>query len=124
MGFRAYADGKLVADTGLLSPGDGTRVIDVDTRRARKLVLESVDWGYWLGTPQLLALWQDVRFECDEKATVEEDSSGTETPQFGILTPPMGWSAWNAWRCAISDKIVRDTAAAFVEKGLADHGWT
>ena len=36
----------------------------------------------------------------------------------------MGWSAWNAWRCEITDGIVRDTARAFVEKGLADTGWT
>ena len=218
MGFRVYADGKLVADTGLISPGDGFRTVDADICGAGSIALESVDGGYWLGTPQLLALWRDVRFEGDDAMTVEEDVSGCETPQFGILTPPaereprlngswtygvrpckpilyriavtgeepvevsvvgelprglafdakrrlltgslevrgdheiafaaknahgraertltirvgdklclkppMGWSAWNAWRCAISDEIVRDTAAVFLEKRLADHGWT
>ena len=218
MGFRVYADGRLVADTGLVKPGDGTRVIEADVAGARLIVLESVDGGYWLGTPQLLALWQDVRFAGAPDARVQEDVSGAETPQFGILTPdaapaphftgawqygvrprspilhriavvgagpmalsidgplpkglafdakrrlltgtleargdyripfvaknahgqarrtlvisvgdklcltpPMGWSAWNAWRCEITDGIVRDTARAFVEKGLADTGWT
>lgn len=218
MGFRVYADGRLVADTGLVKPGDGTRAIEADVAGARLIVLESVDGGYWLGTPQLLALWQDVRFAGAPDARVQEDVSGAETPQFGILTPdaapaphftgawqygvrprspilhriavvgvgpmalsvdgplpkglafdakrrlltgaleargdyripfvaknahgqarrtlvisvgdklcltpPMGWSAWNAWRCEITDGIVRDTARAFVEKGLADTGWT
>ena len=218
MGFRVYADKKLVADTGLIRPGDGTRTIDVDVSGARTVVLESVDGGFWTGTPSLLALWQDVRFVGDGGATLEEDMSGAETPQFGILTPsdepeprlngswtygvrpgkpilyrvavtgekplevsvvgelpkglafdaqrrlltgsleqrgdyevvfaarnargkaertlkirvgdklcltpPMGWNSWNAWGCAVSDKIVRDTAATFLEKGLADHGWT
>lgn len=218
MGFRVYADGKLVADTGLLRPVEGCRTIDVDVSGTSKIVLESVDGGYWLGTPQLMALWRDVRFEGDAGLRVEQDLSGAETPQFGILTPedeetprfngawtygvrpgnpilhrvavtgneplevsvvgvlpkglvfdpsrrlltgsleergdhrieflarnawgeakrtltvrvgdklcltpPMGWSAWNAWRCGISDKIIRETADVFIEKRLADHGWT
>ena len=56
MGFRVYADGRLVADTGLLRPGDGMRTIDADVGGASTIALESVDGGYWLGTPQLLAL--------------------------------------------------------------------
>ena len=87
MGFRVYADGRLVADTGLVKPGDGTRAIEADVAGARLIVLESVDGGYWLGTPQLLALWQDVRFAGAPDARVQEDVSGAETPQFGILTP-------------------------------------
>lgn len=87
MGFRVYADGRLVADTGLVKPGDGTRAIEANVAGARLIVLESVDGGYWLGTPQLLALWQDVRFAGAPDARVQEDVSGAETPQFGILTP-------------------------------------
>ena len=219
MGFKVYADGRLVADAGIMRPGDGTKTIEADVSGARMIALESVDGGYWLGTPQLLALWQDVRFEGkDGVVAVEEDTSGAETPQFGILTPPdapeprlngtwtygvrpgkpilhriaatgkaplalsvvgelpkglafdarsrlltgsiaergdhkvvfaasnacgratrtltirvgdtlcltppMGWNSWNAYECKVSDKIVRETAAAFMEKGLADHGWT
>ena len=87
--LEVYADGRLVADAGIMRPGDGTKTIEADVSGARMIALESVDGGYWLGTPQLLALWQDVRFEGkDGVVAVEEDTSGAETPQFGILTPP------------------------------------
>ena len=216
MGFRVFADGKLVADTGTMRPPDGTKTIAADLTGAKTIVLEGVDGGYWLGTPQLKALWKDATFDCGTAGTVEEDASGCETPQFGILTPPegpepringaseygvrpgrpilyrvpvtgqaplsvevkglpeglvfnpqtrlltgtiaargdyrlvfsarnavgraektftirvgdriclsppMGWSAWNAWRARMTDEIIRETGRVFVEKGLADHGW-
>ena len=89
MGFKVYADGKIVANAGIMRPDDGTKTIEADVSGARMIALESVDGGFWLGTPQLLALWQDVRFEGnDGLVAVKEDTSGTETPQFGILTPP------------------------------------
>lgn len=218
LGCRIYADGRLVADTGLFCPPYGKKRLAADVRGAKMIVLESVDGGYWLGTPQLLALWENVSFEGPADAETKEDLSGEETPQLGILTPPdertprfngswtygvrpgkpilyrvavtgegpmdvavagtlprglafdaarrlltgslsvrgdhavvfvatnahghakrtltirvgdklcltppMGWSAWNAWRCQITDGVIRDTARSFVEKGLADHGWT
>lgn len=40
------------------------------------------------------------------------------------LTPPMGWNSWYCHSEAISEKAIRDTARAFVEKGLVDHGWS
>ena len=40
------------------------------------------------------------------------------------LTPPMGWNSWNCWGLSVSQKKVYDAAKAFVEKGLANHGWT
>lgn len=40
------------------------------------------------------------------------------------LTPPMGWSSWNAWGDAVSQEKVMSSARAMVEKGLRDHGWT
>ncbi len=40
------------------------------------------------------------------------------------LTPPMGWNSWNCWGLSVSQEKVYDAAKAFVEKGLADHGWT
>ena len=55
MGFKVYADGRLVADAGIMRPGDGTKTIEADVSGARMIALESVDGGYWLGTPQLLA---------------------------------------------------------------------
>lgn len=40
------------------------------------------------------------------------------------LTPPMGWNSWNCWGLSVSQDKVYDAAKSFVEKGLADHGWT
>ncbi len=40
------------------------------------------------------------------------------------LTPPMGWNSWNVWGLSVTRDRVYAAARAFVEKGLADHGWT
>jgi len=40
------------------------------------------------------------------------------------LTPPLGWNSWNAWGLSVDDEKVRAAADAFVDNGLADHGWT
>ncbi len=39
------------------------------------------------------------------------------------LTPPMGWNSWNAYSVDVSDELVRKTAQAMIDKGLAAHGW-
>jgi hypothetical protein len=39
------------------------------------------------------------------------------------LTPPLGWNSWNVWGLSVTQKRVYAAAKAFVEKGLADHGW-
>ncbi len=40
------------------------------------------------------------------------------------LTPPMGWNSWNVWGLSVTQEHVYAAAKAFIEKGLADHGWT
>jgi alpha-galactosidase len=40
------------------------------------------------------------------------------------LTPPMGWNSWNCWGLSVNDQKVRAAADAFVNSGLADHGWS
>jgi len=40
------------------------------------------------------------------------------------LTPPMGWNSWNCWGLSVTQEQVKAAADAFVESGLADHGWT
>ena len=40
------------------------------------------------------------------------------------LTPPLGWNSYNCWCGVTDDTIVINTAHAFVEKGLINHGWT
>ena len=35
-------------------------------------------------------------------------------------TPPLGWNAWNAFHCAVSERLLIAMADAMVESGLAD----
>ena len=37
--------------------------------------------------------------------------------------PPMGWNSWNTFGPNINEKVVRDTADAFITKGLKDAGY-
>ncbi len=39
------------------------------------------------------------------------------------LTPPMGWNSWNCWGISVDHDKVLAAADAFVNSGLADHGW-
>ncbi|KAK9691475.1 hypothetical protein RND81_09G199100 [Saponaria officinalis] len=39
------------------------------------------------------------------------------------LTPPMGWNSWNHFNCAVTEKIVRETADALVSTGLSKLGY-
>jgi len=47
-----------------------------------------------------------------------------ETDRGLALTPPMGWNSWNCWGLSVDDQKVRAAADAFINSGLADHGWT
>ena len=56
---------------------------------------------------------------------------GTDTKELEIvigdklaLTPPMGWNSWNCWGVNVSQEKIYDAAKVFIDKGLADHGWT
>jgi hypothetical protein len=37
-------------------------------------------------------------------------------------TPPLGWSSWNRFGCGIDERLIRETADAFVARGLRDAG--
>ena len=39
------------------------------------------------------------------------------------LTPPMGWNSWNCWALSVSQEKVMASAAALINKGLADYGY-
>lgn len=39
------------------------------------------------------------------------------------LTPQMGWNSWNKFACEINEELIRETADAMVEKGLAAAGY-
>jgi len=66
----------------------------------------------------------------DVKITVTNKlGKSTKTIRFIIgdqiaLTPPMGWNSWNCWGLSVTQDRVLAAAKAFVQKGLADHGWT
>ena len=40
------------------------------------------------------------------------------------LTPPMGWNSWNCWGTSVSQEKVMASAAAFLNRGLADYGYS
>ena len=40
------------------------------------------------------------------------------------LTPPMGWNSWNCWGLSVSQEKVMSSAAALINKGLADYGYS
>jgi hypothetical protein len=40
------------------------------------------------------------------------------------LTPPMGWNSWNCWGLSVSQEKVMSSAAALVNRGLADYGYS
>ena len=40
------------------------------------------------------------------------------------LTPPMGWNSWYVHSEGVSEKAIREIAAAMEEKGLDQYGWT
>ena len=39
------------------------------------------------------------------------------------LTPPMGWNSWNCWGLSVSQEKVMASAAALLNRGLADYGY-
>ena len=40
------------------------------------------------------------------------------------LTPPMGWNSWNCWGLSVSQEKVMASAAALINAGLADYGYS
>lgn len=38
-------------------------------------------------------------------------------------TPPMGWNSWNKFGCNVSEKLIKEMAAAMVTSGLRDAGY-
>ena len=40
------------------------------------------------------------------------------------LTPPMGWNSWNCWGLSVSQDKVMASAAALINRGLADYGYS
>ena len=59
------------------------------------------------------------------------NAKGTARAEFTLkvgdqiaLTPPMGWNSWNCWGLSVSQEKVMASAAAFINAGLADYGYS
>eukprot|EP00467_Chlorarachnion_reptans_P004614 CAMPEP_0114525360 /NCGR_PEP_ID=MMETSP0109-20121206/22375_1 /TAXON_ID=29199 /ORGANISM="Chlorarachnion reptans, Strain CCCM449" /LENGTH=492 /DNA_ID=CAMNT_0001706921 /DNA_START=304 /DNA_END=1782 /DNA_ORIENTATION=+ len=39
------------------------------------------------------------------------------------LVPPMGWSNWESTGCSVSEDLIKEAAAAMIDKGLVDAGY-
>ncbi len=63
-----------------------------------------------------IALFTSTAF--GQTANVAEVSKDNLAP-----TPPMGWNSWNKFGCKIDEKLIRETADAFVSSGLRDAGY-
>ncbi|HHU44002.1 MAG: glycoside hydrolase family 27 protein [Bacillota bacterium] len=46
-----------------------------------------------------------------------------EYPKYASLTPPMGWSSWNAFRNNIDENLILQIAKAMKDKGLVQAGY-
>ncbi len=58
------------------------------------------------------------------------NAKGSTSAQFTLkvgtqigLTPPMGWNSWNCWALSVSQEKVMASAAALINRGLADYGY-
>lgn len=87
--FRVYADGELVADSGVIKPQDQPRQLHAALSGARTIVLEATDCGQCFGYRFGHADWADARFTCAPGAVLKPHSDRLLSQQLGILTPPV-----------------------------------
>lgn len=86
--FRVYADGEIVADSGIIKPNGQPRSLHADLSGARTIVLEATDCGDWAGYRFGHADWCEARFTCEDGALLKAHSDKSLGLQLGILTPP------------------------------------
>ena len=85
--FRVYADGKKVADSGVLKERDKPVKLHAELLGAKSIVLECTDGGHWAGYMMAHGDWADARFTLAPDATIEIDGTRNAKEQLGILTP-------------------------------------
>ncbi len=62
-------------------------------------------------------------FSAQAQQTLEATGRWQHQPVGHAMTPPMGWSSWNAFRVDITEKKVMDSAQVIVDSGLAAAGY-
>lgn len=85
--FRVWADGRIVHDTGTIRENDNPRVVHVDLKGAREVVLETASYAPWCGFECSNADWADAKFTVADDAAIKPVSAA-RFAQLGILTPP------------------------------------
>ena len=89
--FRVYADGKKVADSGIIKITDAPKAFHADLTGAKTIVLEVADGGEWAGYRFGHGDWGDAKFTVkDDTVKLEPTRDESLTEQYGILTPPEG----------------------------------
>jgi len=104
-------------------PASGTRPIKFEAENLPgELILDAATGGI-TGT-----LKSRGEYAINLKAT---NQFGSAQKKFTIivgdriaLTPPMGWSSWNAFGETITQEKIENTARAMVKSGLSQHGFT
>src|SRR5947199_2916752 len=71
----------------------------------------------WLLAMFAMMLSASVAFADTTQEVVNKAPNGL------ALTPPMGWNSWNKFGCDVNEKVVRDTADAFVTSGMRGAGY-
>ena len=86
--FRVYADGEIVADSGVIKPNGRPKSLHAGLVGAKTIVLEATDCGDWAGYRFGHADWANARFTCADGAVLKPHSDKSLAVQLGILTPP------------------------------------
>jgi alpha-galactosidase len=73
-----------------------------------------------------IAAFSVTIYSCTGNSDVRKSPSETENEARTILAPlpPMGWNSWNPFGENVSEKVIKETADAFVSSGLKDAGYT
>lgn len=85
--FRVYADGRIVAESGIIKPQGMPSKLHADISGARMIVLEAADCGDWAGYRFGHADWADAFFTTAEDAVLRPHPDKALTEQLGRLTP-------------------------------------
>lgn len=62
-------------------------------------------------------------FSAQAQHSLEATGRWQHSPVGNAVTPPMGWSSWNAFRVDITEQKVMDSAQVIVDSGLAAVGY-
>ena len=86
-------------------------------------VVLDADKGVLSGSCQTVGEYPLVLKATNDKGSAQAAFTLKVGPQIA-LTPPMGWNSWNCWGLSVSQEKVMASAAALINRGLADYGYS